>query len=169
MGSSIYSNIFEITKENIEQAGGSFSVSKEAFEELSVIHPRDADIFLLSREQDNRLFLEKSYIRLLKRLADERAYENWTGRFSFPTAEFQRLLTMTLVTSPEFAGTDVNVYNNIYSTHNRYGGKLSESPDMLDVKNAERRIRIYNFLRKLYNRLPERIKKLLRKLWKRGR
>lgn len=169
MGSSIYSDIFEITKENLEQAGGSFSVSKEAFEELSVIHPQNADIFVLSKESDNKLFLEKSYIRLLKRLADDRAYENWSGRFSFPKAEFQRLLTMTLITSPEFARTDVNAYNNIYSSHNQYGGKLSESKNMLDVKTAERRIRIYNFLRKVYNRFPECIKKILRKLLKKGR
>lgn len=163
MNKDIYSNIFELTKSNIEATGGTFSVSKEAFIELSEIHPQNADIFLLSREADNRFFLEKAYIRLLKRLADARAYENWGGRFSLPAHEFQRLVVCTILQSEEFPLKNVNVCNNIYSPHNQYKGNLSDSKKLLSVKKAEIYLKIYGILKKLYNKLPEETKNTLRK------
>lgn len=166
MGNDIYSAIYDITEENIKGSGGEFSVSKEAFKELTVIHPQDADVFLLSKEKNNRLFMEKSYIRLLKRLADTKAYENWGSRFSLPSCEFQRLLTMTIIASPEFAGKNVNAYNNIYSLNNQYKGNLAESRKPLSVKRAEMRFKTYRILRKIYSKFPEGIKKILRKLFK---
>ncbi len=166
MGNDIYSAIYDITEENIKNSGGEFSVSKEAFAELSVIHPQNADIFLLSKEENNKLFMEKSYILLLKRLADTKAYENWEHRFSLPCCEFQRLLIMTLITSGEFAGKNVNAYNNIYSLNNQYKGNLAESKKLLSVKKAELYLRTYRILRKVYNKFPECIKKILRKMFK---
>ena len=166
MEDNIYSAIFDITKDNIQAAGGSFSVSKEAFMELSGIHPKNADVLVLSRERNNRLFLEKAYIRMLKRLADERAVSMWEGRFSLPCEEFQRLLVMTLISSPEFKGKNVDVYNNIYSSHNTYHGVMSSAAKPVSVRQAERRIKIYNALRKVYNILPECIKKILRAVLK---
>lgn len=166
MSNDIYSAIYDITEDNIEKAGQSFSVSKEAFTELSVIHPQNADIFLLSKEEDNKLFMEKSYIRLLKRLADIKAYENWEHRFSLPWNEFQRLLTMTLITSREFSEKNVNVYNNIYSLNNQYKGDLARSKKVLSVRKAEVYLKTHKILRKIYNRFPECIKKILRKMLK---
>ncbi len=165
----IYLDIYDITEENLSAANKKFTVSKKAFVELSDIHPQNADIFILSGETDNKLFMEKSYIRLLKRLADERAYENWKGRFNLPNDEFQRLMTMTLVTSAEFARTDVSAYNNIYSQHNQYGGKLSKSQKAIDVKKSEFKIKSFSLLRKIYNKMPESIKKMARKVFAKWR
>ena len=93
----------------------------------------------------------------------------WEGRFSLPCEEFQRLLVMTLISSPEFKGKNVDVYNNIYSSHNTYHGVMSSAAKPVSVRQAERRIKIYNALRKVYNILPECIKKILRAVLKRGK
>ncbi len=164
MNKDIYSNIFELTKSNIESAGGEFSVSKEAFIELSGIHPQNADVFLLSREENNRVFLEKAYIRLLKRLADTRAYENWGGRFNLPVCEFQRMVVYTILQSKEFSEKNVNVYNNIYSLHNQYKGVLSDSKKLMSVRKAEFHLKFYCILKKIYYKLPEKTKNMLKKL-----
>lgn len=166
---NIYSSIYDITNENILLSGKEFAVPKEAFMELCIMHPQNADIYILSKEENNKLFMEKSYIRLLKRLADDRAYENWSGRFNMQCDEFQRLMTMTLVTSAEFAKTDVKAFNNFYSQHNQYGGRLSKSKMAIDVKKSEFKIKMYNSLRKVYNKLPEGAKRFLRKTLKRWR
>lgn len=163
MNKEIYSAIYDITEKNIKDAGSEFSVSKEAFAELCGIHPQNVDVFILSREESNRIFMEKAYIRLLKRLADARAYENWGGRFNLPPSEFQRLLISTIITSAEFSGKNVNAYNNIYSLHNQYKGRLSESKKMMSVRKSELYFKTYGMLKKIYNKLPENIKKILKK------
>ncbi|MBP0963768.1 MAG: hypothetical protein J5999_00560 [Oscillospiraceae bacterium] len=167
MDNNIYSALYDITQENIREAGGEFSVSKEAFAELSTIHPQAANIFHISRTNSNKLFLEKAYIHLLKRFADESAYRNWEGRFSLFPCQFQRLLTMTLITSDEFSNKNVKVYDNFYSIHNQYGGDPSNSKKAVEVKKSEIKLHINNRLRKIYNRLPEAVKKVLRKILKR--
>jgi len=164
MNKDIYSAIYDITEKNIKDAGSEFSVSKEAFAELCGIHPQNADVFILSREENNRIFMEKTYIYMLKRFADKSAHNNWKGRFDLPSTEFQRLLVSSIIQSGEFSKKNVNVYNNIYSLHNQYKGNLSDSKKLLSVRKAEIYLKAYGLLRKIYNRFPEGIKKILRKL-----
>ena len=46
---------------------------------------------------------------------------------------------------------------------------MSSAAKPVSVRQAERRIKIYNALRKVYNILPECIKKILRAVLKRGK
>lgn len=161
---NIYSGIYDIAEENLAETGRKFSVSKESFLELSTVHPQNGNVFLLSKESNNKTFMEKVYIHLLKRFADASANRNWEGRFSLRSDEFQWLVITTLLKSAEFAGADVRAFDNIYSLHNEYKGRLSETEMAMDVKKAQRRMFIYNILRKIYNKFPECIKKILRKM-----
>lgn len=167
---AIYSDIFDITKGNMNAAGMDFTISKEAYLKMSESHPVNADIYELSKEKNNRTFIEKAYVTLLKRYADERAFSSWERKINLPSEEFQQLCVPTIMNSPEFAGKNVDVYNNIYSPHNAYHGDLIRCNKFLKMsKNADRKMKIYYSLKKIYDKFPEGIKKILRKLLKKGR
>jgi len=155
MNTNIYSDIFDITSKNMEAAGMNFTVSKEAFLEMCRAHPVNADVYELSKEKDNKIFLEKAYITMLKRYADERAFASMEEKMNLPSEEFQRNLVLTIISSPEFANKNVDIYNNIYSSHNSYHTNLLK-------------IRIYYSLKKIYDKFPEGVKKVLRRLLKKG-
>lgn len=153
----IYSKIFDITSDNMKNVNKSFNVSKEAYLHLSKDNPQSVDIFELYQEDDNALFLEKAYISFLKRLSDDTAYKNWSGRFSLPKQEFQRLLTITMINAPEFNNTQVRAYNNIYSQRNIFGGNIANVKKSTGMNMPEK-------LLKFYRNQPEFMKKIERKI-----
>lgn len=153
----VYSKIFDITNQNMKDAGKSFNVSKSAYLHLSKDNPQSVDIFELSQEDDNAVFLEKAYISFLKRLSDDTAYKNWSGRFSLPKHEFQRLLTITMINAPEFNSTQVRAYNNIYSQRNMFGGNVAKVQQSNGLNMPEK-------LLKFYRKQPEFMKKIERKI-----
>ncbi|MDD6279100.1 MAG: hypothetical protein ACI4JE_04775 [Ruminococcus sp.] len=153
----IYSDIFDIVSENYKKTGGSFGVSKTAYLHLAADNPSDVDVYELSKENDNRVFLEKCYMSFLKRLADERAFESWTPRFELPKSEYQRLLVITMIGSAEYDRAQIRAYNNIYSQKNVYGGKL-------ETISATTGMTMPDKLLKLYRKQPEFLKKIERKI-----
>lgn len=153
----IYSKIFDITSDNMKNVNKSFNVSKEAYLHLSKDNPQSVDIFELYQENDNALFLEKAYISFLKRLSDDTAYKNWSGRFSLPKQEFQRLLTITMINAPEFNNAQVRAYNNIYSQRNIFGGNIANVKKSTGMNMPEK-------LLKFYRNQPEFMKKIERKI-----
>lgn len=155
--SNIYSDIFDIVNENMKNAGKSFSVSKNAYLHLAKERPNCVDVFRLSQEPDNRIFLEKCYISFLKRLADEKAFASWNERFSLPCSEFQRLLVITMISSTEYNRSQVKAYNNIYSQKNVYGGNLNSAQTSGALTMPEK-------LLKIYRKQPEFMKKIERKI-----
>jgi hypothetical protein len=153
----IYSKIFDITSENMQKANHSFTVSKDAYLHLSADNPQSVDVFKLSEEDSNEKYLEKAYISFLKRLSDETAYKNWSGRFSLPKHEFQRLLTITMINATEFNNTQVRAYNNIYSQRNAFGGNVSNVQKSNGMNMPDK-------LLKFYRNQPEFMKKIERKI-----
>lgn len=157
MNLSVYSDIFDVVEKNMQSAGGRFNVSRTAYLCTACNDAQKVDIYDLSHEEDNRLFLETAYIALLKRLVDERALTNWEGRLDIPKEEFQRLLTNSIMNSLEFSKVHIKVYNNIYSQRNAFGGKISSAVSSGGMSMPER-------LMKFYRKQPEFMKKLEKKI-----
>ncbi len=119
--SDIYTKIFNISNENMRKAGLEPEYSLETLQWLLKDNPHTADMLEMSYEDDCRIFVEKCYISLMKKLPTDGMYDKWEDKFSLPKAEFQYQLVNTLMDSKEFAGKNVKVYNNIYSKKTAYG------------------------------------------------
>lgn len=152
----IYSAIFDITNQNMKDAGKELGFSKDAFMYVTSNNPAIVDVFKLTKYTDNKTFLELAYLNFLKRRSDEKAISNWQGRFSLPSQEFQRLVVNSLIKSQEFHNTCVKAYNNIYSTNNMFGGNISQVKS-IGMNMPEKML-------KLYRSQPEFLKKLERKI-----
>ncbi len=154
----LYSAVFDITTQNMEEAGEEFHLPKEAFLFMAEDSPWKADIFQISKERENEVFLEKAYLACLKRFCDEGAFLNWQKKFSLPKQEFQRQLMISLINSEEYSRNYVKVYNHIYSQKNIFGGSLNRVQQASGGLNVpERLLRVYRkqpkFLRKLERRI----------------
>ena len=113
----IYELLYDITTDNMKQAGKEFPFSKNAYMYLKECEPNDVSVENLSRFEDNSDFLQIAYIAFLKRPVDEKAFENWKKSFNKPVEEFQRAVIRTLISSQEFKNVKVRVRDNIYSEH----------------------------------------------------
>jgi len=154
---AVYSALFELTSQNMENAGKEFRLSEKAFLFMTENPPQKADIFQISKEKENDIFLEECYLALLKRICDEGAYFSWKERFSLPWYEFQRRLTIALISSDEYSRNQVRAFNHIYSQRNIYGGNLSRIPTPAKLNIPEKLLRFYRkqpkFLRKMERKI----------------
>lgn len=153
----IYSAIFDITTQNMEDAEKHFHLPKEAFLFMVEDVPQSADIFKISKETENNIFLEKAYLTCLKRICDETAFQNWQKRFSLPRYEFQRVLIVSLLNSAEYNGKHVKAWNNIYSQRNIFGGNLTKAQPSGGLNIPEK-------LLKFYRKQPKFLRKIERKI-----
>lgn len=153
----VYSALFDITTQHMEEAEKSFHLPKEAFLFMAEDLPQGADIFKISRENDNFIFLEKAYLACLKRICDKDAFQNWQKRFSLPKHEFQRALIVSLLNSEEYNGKHIRAWNNIYSQKNIFGGNLTKAQRSGGLNVPEK-------LLKFYRKQPKLLRKLERKV-----
>lgn len=152
--SDIYAAVYDTVSEHMQNAGGELACSKNTFLTWATAAPVEVDLLDLAGEEDNREFLDKAYLLLLRRMVDKDAVEHWEPRLEEPPREFQTNVVRTIINSPEFAPAHVRVRNNLYSTHAAYLGRPRVGGP---VAVPERLLRIYH-------KLPEPVKKAARKL-----
>lgn len=112
-------------------------------------------------ECDNTDFLQIAYLALLGRMPDRGAITKWMKKTDLEPAEFRRQLIEKLSASGEYAERDVKIVNNIYNTALISSSKKVEHCGymLLAVK-----LKIYQALKKVYKKLPERYRKLIKEI-----
>jgi hypothetical protein len=154
MAKDIYSGIFDIVTDELEKNDIKFKFSKQSYMYMTKCSPYNINVPDLFECADNRTFLETAYIAFLQRPVDDKAYENWSKRFSEPEDVFRNAVILTLVSSQEFANAVITVENNIYSTENMVNSGTA---------SAGSAVRWPEKLLRLYRKQPEFIKKAVKK------
>lgn len=152
----IYSAVFDVSHDSMVKAGKDFHFAKDTFMYSVSNDINTVDIYELSKYTDNSTFLQLAYLMLLKRLPDQRAIEHWQDRLELPYKEFQSLVIKSLINSQEHYNNCVRAYNNIYSNHNIYGGKISQ------IRSSG--MNMPEKILKIYRKQPEFLKKLEKKI-----
>lgn len=155
MKNKTYSQLFDIVSDELKKHDMEFKFSKESYMYMTKCSPDNINVLDLLECSDNRVFLETAYIAFLQRPIDDKAFENWQGRFSDPPHEFRTAVIETLTTSQEFANTMISVENNIYSSGITTNGNVPVAGGSA-VKWPEKLLRFYR-------KQPEFIKKAVRK------
>lgn len=150
----MYSKIYEIVTGELEKNNKEFMFSEQSYLYMSECSPDIINVPDIIKYSSNKEFLEIAYIAFLQRPIDEKAYQNWSQRFSLPSEQFRRDVIMTLVTSREFENTGVSVTNNIIYN-------IKETTD--HTVPAGSAVKWPEKLLRFYRRQPEFIKKAVRK------
>lgn len=158
----IYSEIYDIVDENINNAGQKLRISKELVLSTALMKPGQVDILKLSRERNNETFAKKAYIFMLNRQIDGAALKALKPQFKLPPEEFQHNLISSIKTSEEFFKNQVKMYNNIYSENTSFGGRLAGIGRPGGIPVSER-------LMKVYRKMPPFMKKAAKKILGVGR
>ena len=140
----ICDKLYDIVERNMND--GDMYFSKEAYVKFVGRAPRVLDILELDSIEDPDLFVERLYIQALDRLPDEVAKKGAKNIVSLDTSyKMRRVRDMS--SSIEFGLRRSRLKNNIYYEHPQF-----------DFTNARS-----NFIYKMKARVPEPIKKVIRK------
>ena len=153
----IYSALYDIVDENMNNAGQKLRISKELVLSSAIIKPGKVDILKLSREKNNDTFVKKAYIFMLNRQVDGTALKAWRAQYKLPPEEFQRNVVATIKGSEEFFNNQVKMYNNIYSENTSFRGRLSGIGRPGGIPVSERLV-------KVYRKMPPFVKNLTKKI-----
>lgn len=159
----VYMDLYDITNGNMQAAGKQLSMSKEAFLFKQRNEENIFDISLCG-ECDNIDFLQIAYLGLLGRMPDRGAVTKWMKKIDLEPAEFRGQLIEKLSASGEYAERDVKISNNIYNMALISSSKKVERCGymLLAVK-----LKVYQTLKKIYKKLPERHRKLIKEILER--
>lgn len=156
--SVVYSKLYDIVAENMEQDQIEMEFTKEAylFQALNVGNKVD---LLKMIDMDNESFFETAYLCLLGRFPDEKAVESWRGKIKgLGKEEFQRILINTIMNSLEFKIKNVEVHNCIYGAE-KFNYSATNEHVVTKVKG-----KFYLFAYKVYKRFPLGLRLVIRKM-----
>lgn len=105
----VYSKLFEIVKENIEEYGQKMPFSQES---LTFAAKSDEVVFDLAElygVEDKEKLVEFAYLSLLRRVPDSGAIDIWRNRRWMPHTLFRTFLLSTILASPEFKSNAMTV------------------------------------------------------------
>ncbi len=136
----VYSKLFHIAKDNMESAGREMAPAEESFLITVGIAPDTADLLRL-HDLDKRAYVQAAYAALLRRFPEDRARTVWESKERMSDEKYRRFLLTTLVRSGEYTGKGIQLYNNYY-------------PGIPGV----------SYLRKIYSKMPTKVKKLIKKI-----
>lgn len=156
----IYSDLYDITSRNMQSAGKQLTMKKDTFMYKQKSAENVFDLRLCG-ECDNESFLQMAYLGLLGRMPDPGAVNKWMEKAGLDSAEFRRQLTERIMSSEEFAKRNVQVINNVYNT-----ALISSSRKVgrYDYKVRALRQKTYRLIKKVYMRVPERGRKLIKRI-----
>lgn len=153
----VYSKLYDITQENMKDAGEELVFTKDAFLFSTKCQAGKADLFQLM-DMDNQSFFQAAFVGLFYRIPDEGAMERWNRECFLEKEEFQQKVIRSLTNSDEFRDKRVKLSNNIYSTHSfvrQNEGQVTTSNYYMD--------RLYNIYRHLPGFLKAIAKKIIKK------
>ena len=156
----VYEGLYDITNCNMQAAGKKLSMSKKAFLFKQRNEEKIFDVSLCG-ECDNTDFLQIAYLALLGRMPDRGAITKWMKKTDLEPAEFRRQLIEKLSASGEYAERDVKIVNNIYNTALISSSKKVEHCGYMLLAG---KLKIYQALKKVYKKLPERYRKLIKEI-----
>lgn len=156
----IYEDLYDITNCNMQSAGKQLIITKEAFMFKQRSRERVFDVSLCG-ECDNASFLQIAYLGMMGRMPDRGAIMKWMKKVDLEPAEFRRQLIERLSSSGEFAERDVKIVNNIY---NRVLINSSKKVERCSYMILSLKLKVYQILKKMYKKLPERYRKLIKEM-----
>lgn len=152
----IYNNLYEIVAENLQAAGKTFEYGKETFLCNLGSHPRVIDV---SRylPLSNPQFFQAVFVGIYGRMPEEKEAVAWEKKYNWPQEEFQAAILRKLVKSGMAAIYHIRFINNPYFEQHR--GIRYRMLGILAAFTGQ------SFIRKFAGKLPQPIKKILRKVF----
>lgn len=165
---SVYEMMYDIVAENMKAENDEMEFSKEAF--LFDVNRKLGEVDIADMlHMDNKTFLEAAYLGFLGRLPDEGAIIGWSEKAeNLDCFSFQSQVVNSMLHSAEFRTKNVKVYNCIYSLLKRKRFRCNESIEQTKSKVILKKGYIYNIMLKIYRKMPEKIKHIIRKVCGRG-
>lgn len=156
----IYSDLYDITSRNMQSVGKQLTMKKDTF----MFKQRSTDgVFDVSLcgDCDNASFLQIAYLGLLGRMPDPGAVTKWMEKANLAPAEFRSQLLERITASEEYAKRDVKIVNNIYNTAIVSSGR---KVGRYDYKVRAVKQKAYRLVKKVYMKVPERGRKMIKKV-----
>ena len=155
----VYSKLYDITQENMQNAGKKIPFSKDAFlystkRDLKIVNMLDLI------EYDREAFLQALYVGFLFRTPEERARTDWANIQVGSTYDYQKRAFQSLSTASETIKNGVIVTNNVFGEPIIKIGGGQEQSVAANYWYVEK---LYGY----YNKMPAPLRTLLKKLLKR--
>ncbi len=151
MENQIYDRLFEIADSNMQRSGKRFTCPKAAFLYYIKNDPYETDIMeLMETEASNEEFTDLAYTAVLNRPADDAARCAWRKHTHLPETSFRQLMLSELLASEE-AGLTGKVIHG-------YAGNSSHK------SSSGFRQRLMQKLLPVYRKMPEGVKRIVRKV-----
>lgn len=155
----IYSKLYDVTSENMQNAGKEIPFTKDAFLYSAKRNLKVVDMLDLA-EFDRATFLQALYIGFLFRTPEERARIDWGNVKLESTLEYQRRAFKSLSLAPEAVKNGVNITNNIFGDPIVKIGMDQTSTTAVNYWYVEK---LYGY----YGKIPAPLRKILKSLLKR--
>lgn len=156
MNNDSYNWLLEIADENMQQSGKKFKHRKAAFFYYVNNDPYKIDVIeLLETDVSNEEFLDIAHIAFFDRLADENIFLKYKNSLSLPSKEFRRKVIYDFRNSEEMKKNCKKIIN--YTDVEKIDDKGSE--------NVSKRQNVMIRILPLYKKLPNGMKKCVRKIF----
>lgn len=151
MENEVYGRLFEITERKMQQSGKEFTHPRAAF--LYYLNEKCDEVNLtrlLSADLTNEELLECAYITLLDRFITDEERKSYGAHLSLPQKAFAEIVLRSIMGSDEQRNAGKRVKGCSESLLR--GGSQGSSPGLMEK------------LLPLYRKLPEGVKKVLRRM-----
>lgn len=152
----IYSGIYDIVSENLNNAGVEFEYRKSTFLKEAGSHPTEIcvrDYLELSNEE----FMEAMYQAAMKRLPEEKVRRFWRAKYDLGREAFQEMFLRFLARSSVVAINRITFVDNPYFVQ-RKGLKYRAMGALYGLTDKSN-------LREFGKKLPAPIQKIIRKVF----
>lgn len=153
----VYENLYDIMFQKIELAEAKFIPTKKSFLLALELEPQKTNLALL-KDVSKEDIVQTAYVALLRRFPDDGAVKYWKQEELQTREDYNKLVMQTLVNSVERAMKGIEVYNA-----ETVGVKTSRI-----YRIKEKIYPVLSLMYKIYRFLPEPIRKILKKVLRRG-
>lgn len=166
---NIYARLYDIVSGRLQEHGFLMAGTKETFCYSVKMEPGLCDGKQLEK-MENPMFLEAVYLGMLNRLPDDSARAEWQHQMDGDPDKFRKALLNNVIPSTEALLKGVCFRNNRITESGQQELFRIYTSDTTDANQVSGKTgqRLLSGLYKIYQKLPMRLRLLIRKILKRG-
>lgn len=153
----VYAALYDVVNRNMATAGKTFVPTKNSFLLSTELEPQKTNLELL-KDVNKEEIVQTAYVTVLRRFPDEGAIQYWKQPYIYQREDYNKIVIKSVVNSIERTMKGIDLYNAeaVNIDISRFG------------RLKEKLFPILNLLYKIYRLLPASIRKIIKKVLRRG-